>query len=61
VAWRGVHITRRTHLSLADKQIVARQDKDKTRSRSPIASIAACLLGEAEKTETEGDNQMVLL
>ena len=86
MAWRGLHLSRRTQLSLADNQIVARQQDGEVRvaiedtawivldtaqvtlSTALISGVTDrqygrmhLLLGEAEKTEAEAANQMVLL
>src|ERR1700679_1694353 len=38
MAWRGLHVSRRTYLSLADNQIVAKQEE--TEARIPIENVA---------------------
>jgi CRISP-associated protein Cas1 len=48
VAWRGLHISRRTYLSLADNQIVAKQDE--TEARIPIEDIAWIVLDSPQVT-----------
>jgi CRISPR-associated protein Cas1 len=48
VAWRGLHISRRTYLSLADNQIVARQDE--TEVRVPIEDVAWIVLDSPQVT-----------
>jgi CRISPR-associated protein Cas1 len=48
VAWRGLHISRRTYLSLADNQIVVRQDE--TEARIPIEDIAWIVLDSPQVT-----------
>lgn len=42
MAWRGLHISRRTHMSLADNQIVAKQEE--TEVRIPIEDVAWIVL-----------------
>jgi CRISPR-associated protein Cas1 len=48
VAWRGLHISRRTYLSLADNQIVAKQEEAET--RIPIEDIAWIVLDSPQVT-----------
>jgi CRISPR-associated protein Cas1 len=48
VAWRGLHISRRTQLSLADNQIVAKQEE--TEARIPIEDVAWIVLDSPQVT-----------
>jgi CRISP-associated protein Cas1 len=48
VAWRGLHISRRTYLSLADNQIVAKQEA--TEARIPIEDVAWIVLDSPQVT-----------
>jgi CRISPR-associated protein Cas1 len=48
MAWRGLHISRRTHLSLSDNQIVAKQDE--AAPRIPIEDIAWIVLDSPQVT-----------
>jgi CRISP-associated protein Cas1 len=48
MAWRGLHISRRTHLSVADNQIVAKQDE--TEARIPIEDVAWIVLDSPQVT-----------
>ena len=48
MAWRGLHISRRTRLSLADNQIVAKQDDSE--ARLPIEDMAWIVLDSPQVT-----------
>ena len=48
MAWRGLHVSRRTYLSLADNQIVAKQDDGE--ARIPIEDIAWIVLDSPQVT-----------
>lgn len=48
MAWRGLHVSRATRLSLADNQIVAKQDD--TEARIPIEDIAWIVLDSHQVT-----------
>jgi CRISPR-associated protein Cas1 len=48
MAWRGLHVSRRTYLSLADNQIVAKQDE--TEARIPIEDVAWIVLDSPQVT-----------
>lgn len=48
MAWRGLHISRRTYLSLADNQIVAKQEE--TEARIPIEDVAWVVLDSPQVT-----------
>ena len=48
MAWRGLHISRSTRLSLADHQIVAKQDA--TEARIPIEDVAWIVLDSPQVT-----------
>lgn len=48
MAWRGLHVSRATRLSLADNQIVAKQDD--TEARIPIEDIAWIVLDSPQVT-----------
>lgn len=48
MAWRGLHISRRTQLSLADNQIVAKQEE--TEARIPIEDVAWIVLDSPQVT-----------
>ena len=48
MAWRGLHVSRRTYLSLADNQIVAKQEE--TEARVPIEDIAWIVLDSPQVT-----------
>jgi CRISPR-associated protein Cas1 len=48
VAWRGLHISRRTYLSLADNQIVAKQEA--MEARIPIEDVAWIVLDSPQVT-----------
>jgi CRISPR-associated protein Cas1 len=48
MAWRGLHISRRTYLSLADNQVVARQEE--AEARIPIEDIAWIVLDSPQVT-----------
>ncbi len=48
MAWRGLHVSRRSYLSLADNQIVAKQDEGEV--RVPIEDIAWIVLDSPQVT-----------
>jgi CRISPR-associated protein Cas1 len=48
MAWRGLHVSRRTYLSLADNQIVAKQEE--TEARIPIEDVAWIVLDSPQIT-----------
>jgi CRISPR-associated protein Cas1 len=48
MAWRGLHISRRTYLSLSDNQIVAKQEE--TEARVPIEDVAWIVLDSPQVT-----------
>jgi CRISP-associated protein Cas1 len=48
MAWRGLHISRRTYLSLSDNQIVAKQEE--TEARIPIEDLAWIVLDSPQVT-----------
>ena len=48
MAWRGLHVSRRTYLSLADNQIVAKQDE--VEARIPIEDVAWIVLDSPQVT-----------
>lgn len=48
MAWRGLHISRRTHLALADNQIVVKQEE--AEARIPIEDIAWIVLDSPQVT-----------
>lgn len=50
MAWRGLHVSRRAHLSLADNQLVAQQDDETT--RLAIEDIAWIVLDTPQVTLT---------
>jgi CRISPR-associated protein Cas1 len=48
MAWRGLHISRRTYLSLSDNQIVAKQEESE--ARIPIEDVAWIVLDSPQVT-----------